>query len=268
MITFHKVSKTYCRDVDTSRKRAIARIIWSGIGKMQDGGEKEFYALDDISFCVKKGEHLLIAGPDNSGKSSIARIICGLAQPSAGEVKIGGRTRLVQRSKIGSTPLMSLRQYICFLATLYGADGSRVNGICQEVFEQCHLENLSKAKLHDVQDDLLKNVTYYVSLSVDSDIYVFDESLKTDDTELGQLCRKRIEEIFASRTAVVLAKTFGQGPDKLANILILQDGRVEALGSYDSMRSLYNDKRALSPYHIDSASPVDSSSSVEEDFDF
>jgi ABC-type polysaccharide/polyol phosphate transport system ATPase subunit len=103
-----------------------------------------------------------------------------------------------------------------------------------------------------------------MSLVVDSDIYVFDESLRTENTELGNLCNERIEEIFNSRTAVVLAKTYAKVSSRFANTVILKEGRVHAHGSYESIFRIYGKEKFLSSRKSD-VNQADDASGLDDD---
>lgn len=211
--------------------------------------EGEFYILQNISFSLKKHESLLIIGSKNVRKL-IAKLICGLTKPSSGLVRVLGKTRLVSNSIIGKTPFMSFRNYLYLISMLYGLDNYRLRETVDKILKDCQLKYLEDKKIIDIPEFIIKRVVYYTSIFIDSDIYVFDESLHIKDHELRELCRERLEEIMSTRTVVILEETEKELPLNPANIMIIDNGSSLFFGSYTSWIEMHNNFNLLFPRSI------------------
>lgn len=242
MIVFDNVSKIYCIDINNSRKNAISRIM--GLKRRNHFLEdNEFYAIKDISFALEKGKSLIIVGPP-SANTAIARLICGLTNPSGGSVKVAGRTRLVGSSKVGTTPFMSVRNYLYLLSMLYGLDRRKLRETCDKILQDCGMKHLAEKKIGELTEDLVKRVSYYTSIFIDSDVYVFDK-LKFESSDYGGLCKKRFEEILNTRTVVILGKTIKELPINSDNVMFIDGSRKLYFGPYESAIEIHNRSEEL-----------------------
>lgn len=242
MIVFDNVSKIYCMDINNSRKNAISRIM--GLKRRNHFLEdNEFYAIKDISFALEKGKSLIIVGPP-SANTAIARLICGLTSPSGGSVKVAGRTRLVGSSKVGTTPFMSVRNYLYLLSMLYGLDRRKLRETCDKILQDCGMKHLAEKKIGELTEDLVKRLSYYTSIFIDSDVYVFDK-LKFESSDYGGLCKKRFEEILNTRTVVILGKTIKELPINSDNVMFIDGSRKLYFGLYESAIEIHNRSEKL-----------------------
>lgn len=251
MIEFNNVSKIYYSDIEKARKRAFIDTFWQSNFIVQS--EKNIYALLDISFSLKEKESLIVLGPPKSGKTTIAKLICGLAQPSIGEVNIRGSTRLVNSARIGATPFMTIKNYLSLLSMLYGAKNKSLPYICKNILEICDLESYADVRIAEFPNELLKKLIYYTSIYIDSDIYIFDESFKNDNSEFGQMCNARIDEIIKTSTVVILSsKEINIPANNISKMMILNEGCLLHFGNYESVLPLYHKLNLLpQPFRSD-----------------
>ncbi len=241
IISFNKVSKTYFNDIDTSRSRAMVELV-VGYPFNPNGLRKgEFHALRDVSFSLEEGENLLVLGTPDSGKSTLARLICGLTRPTTGRVEVDGRVRMVKNTKLGGTPFMKLSEYARLVAMLCGADSTNLTDICREVMELCGARDLADKKLANVPSGYVKSITFYTSVLIDSDIYVFDENLVNKDTGLARVCAERIHHIFQNRTGVVVSKKIPSVDIDFQQALILHEGELVSGGDPQTVVSEYRE---------------------------
>jgi lipopolysaccharide transport system ATP-binding protein len=250
MIAFDNVSKIYCNSIDRSRSYAIRDMLRR---KKRDPGtlrKNEFLALKDVSFHLNTGESLLILGTPLSGKSTIARLICGLTSPTAGSVRGKGKTRIVYARTVCGTPFMRVREYLRLLSTLLGADTSKLNRICGEILERCGLQSWANTRLHNVPGHCLAKLTFFTCLFIPSDIYIFDEIMSVGNGVFKEICQERIEEIFSKHTAVVLTRKFDHLPHKIDKAFFLHKGEILHSGSLQSMCTFF--QRFKDSAHTDS----------------
>src|SRR4028118_1873035 len=88
------VSKKFCRDLKRSLLYGVQDIATELVGTRQKSEklrQKEFWALKDVSFELRRGEALGLVGSNGAGKSTLLRIISGLIKPDTGSLKVKGR---------------------------------------------------------------------------------------------------------------------------------------------------------------------------------
>lgn len=232
MIVFENVFKIDCTDIDIAREQAMRRLFFlSGKNRLRD---HEFYALQNLSFSLAKGESLLITGPEDV-RRAIARLICGLTRPNSGSVEVSGSARLVSSSAVGVTPFMTLQAYLYLISTLLGSDRRSASETARNIMHAFAVENLATAKIADISRDIIKKLAFYTSIFVDSDVYVFNEALKIKDPESAELFQKRLDEILRTRTVVILEETLTGLPlQPVKAMMVDAQGTSLYLGSYES----------------------------------
>ena len=208
MISFQNVTKKYGTSIDVSRKHAMREIMtpsrmWGSKPRLQ-----EAIALQELSFDLVDGETLLVLGFEDSGKTTLARLICGLTQPTTGRVIVKGRTRLVTNQRIGATPVMRLREYTRLLCMMLGADSNSLAETVETILNDCHLEKWKDVRVHNAPDGAVKRLGFYASIFIDADLYVFDRllTLRAESGELRERIDMRVRQILETGTAVVLTK--------------------------------------------------------------
>lgn len=222
MLEFRNVSKIYTNNIDKDRRQALKEIFW-----MRRRGRRpmpgETLAVRDISFSVEEGSPLLIVGPAGSGKTTIARLACGLAQPSSGTVRIGGTARLVNYTGTGVTPFMGLRHYVHLLAMSYGAGAVQARQIFDKIIQMDEFREFASFNIKRMPKSAVKSLNHYLELFVDADIYVFDQTFAADGSNVEPVYRQRIEEIINSRAALVLSESLSGGFRSFAKETIVLD---------------------------------------------
>lgn len=240
MILFNNVSKFRECGVDKIKNRVILDILFGIKKKEYEKNKKEDFLLENVSFSLSKGESLLILGAENSGKSMIAKLISGLVQPSNGLVEAHGKVRLVNTSGVGANALSSVREYLFLLSMILGVDTKDLCMTADKILNDCRLKNFEDVKLFDLPRNPFKKMTYYASLIIDADIYIFGNKVKRDESEFGQLCISRIEEIQKTRTAVFIAENIKALPNNIKKVLVLDQGYPLYFGSYDLGVPIYS----------------------------
>jgi len=235
VIIFDNVSKFYSLDIKITKRRTLHSIFF-GKKRGWEEDERVRYVLRNLTFSVKEGEKLLVLGPSESGKSTIAKLICGLAYPTEGKVTVKGKVRYVTSTPVASNPLMTLNEYSHLLAMVCGADARHLSELCNGILNDCELTDMKDTKIYDLPGRILKELVYYTMLYIDADIYIFDNTLRLDRSRFGDLCWNKIEKILKERTVVILKKDIQHLDERvikyLDKVLIIEEGKTVSFGPY------------------------------------
>jgi homopolymeric O-antigen transport system ATP-binding protein len=240
MLEFHNVSKVYCNDIDKERRAALREIFWkSGRGAHLRRGE--ILAIDNISFAVEKGRPFLILGSAGSGKTAIARLACGLSQPSNGVVKIEGTARLVDFKGISATPFMSLKHYIQLLAMSYGADRKDAPSLYNRIIGMELFKDCTNLTVKRMPPELVKKLNFYLGLFIDADLFVFDETFSFESFNREPFYRKRLDEIIKSCAVLIFSDSIENSFHSLIqDAMLLDQGKPVYYGNFQDMVTSYN----------------------------
>ena len=190
VISVRSVGKMY-RLYDHPQDRLKEQLFWR-FGKHYG---REFWALHDVSFEVRRGERLGIIGRNGAGKSTLLQILAGVLPPSQGEFGVSGRVAALLELGSGFNSEFTGRENV-FL------NGS-ILGISQEEIEQRFDEIAAFADIGDFIDQPVKlyssgmviRLAFAISASIAPDVLILDEALAVGDIFFTQKCFKRLDEL-------------------------------------------------------------------------
>ncbi len=234
-----RVSKIFCEDFDLARSYAIREIF--GLTRRAASALRaaEWVALRDVSFTVGCGETVLILGTRASGKTTVARLACGVLKPDAGRVELSGRAGLVGTGKVGLNAFMTVWEAAQLLTALHGVEPARADEACREILEMSDLAGLRDVRIVNLSKTALRYLSLGASLAADRDLYVFDDAITFGDSPVAQRFQPSIDEILENRTALVLASGAKQVPRRIHRVLLLHDGKIIYEGSPDTTIPIY-----------------------------
>ena len=141
LVKVEGLSKKFCKDLKTSLWYGV-KDLFSGItGRHNDGGlrPKEFWAVKDISFELRRGECLGLIGHNGAGKSTLLKILNGLINPDEGKVTIRGRVGALIELGAGFNPILSGRENIYNNGAVLGFTKTEIDQRLEEIIEFAEL---------------------------------------------------------------------------------------------------------------------------------
>lgn len=203
----------------------------------------EFWALQNISFELKKGERLGILGLNGAGKSTLLKIIAGVYQPTEGTVTKYGTMAPMLELGAGFDPQYTGKENVF----LYGS----VLGLSREFLEERYDEIVKFSELQKFMDVPLKNYSsgmkarlgFSIATMVEPDILILDEVLSVGDAKFRKKSEKRVMSMFDKGVTVLFVSHSLEQVQRLCNKAILLDhGKVVAYGDTDKVAKIYEEK--------------------------
>lgn len=192
---------------------------------------KNFWALKDISFEVKKGEAVGIVGRNGSGKSTLLQIITGTLSPTTGLVKAHGRIAALLELGSGFNPEFTGRENVYLNGALLGFSNEKID----EKFDAIaafadigqHLDQLVKT----YSSGMLLRLAFAVQIQVEPEILIVDEALAVGDALFQKRCFQRIEKLISDGTTLLFVSHDQESIRTLTNrALLLNKGKAAAWG--------------------------------------
>lgn len=209
---------------------------------------KEFWALREVSFEVRRGDTVGIIGRNGSGKSTLLQMICGTLAPSSGEIKVQGRVAALLELGAGFNPEFTGRENVFLSATILG--------LTREEIEQRYERILAFADIGDFIDQPVKvyssgmyvRLAFAVIAHVDADVLVIDEALAVGDAVFVQKCMRFLRAFRERGTLLFVSHDTGSVLSFCQSAIWLDKGGVRAQGDAQSTTQAYIEYCAQESY--------------------
>lgn len=166
---------------------------------------KEFWALKDVSFKIKKGETVGIIGRNGSGKSTLLQMICGTLNPTGGEVKVNGRVAALLELGAGFNPEFSGVENVYMAASLYGLSKEDVDQRFDDIATFADIGDHLHQAVKTYSSGMYVRLAFAVIAHVDADILVVDEALAVGDAFFTQKCMRYLRKFMEKGTVLFVS---------------------------------------------------------------
>ena len=228
-----KVYKIYNQPTDRF-KEAL------GIGKKQY--HRDYYALNDLSFQVGKGEIVGIVGRNGSGKSTILKILTGVLNPSGGHVEVAGKVAALLELGAGFNMEYTGMKNIYLNAAMMRISQEEIEKRIPEILAFADIGDYINQPVKTYSSGMFVRLAFAVAINVDPDILIVDEALAVGDARFQMKCMDKFVE-FVQRGKTILFVTHDVNAVKrFCNRAIwLNQGRMIMEGNTDEVTDRYLD---------------------------
>ncbi|MCY7321466.1 MAG: ABC transporter ATP-binding protein [Phormidesmis sp. CAN_BIN36] len=183
----------------------------------------EFWALQDISLEVAKGETLGIIGQNGSGKSTLLQLIAGTLTPTTGQVQVRGRVSALLELGSGFNPEFTGRQNVFFNGRFLGLSQQEIEKKFDEIAAFADIGDFIDQPVKTYSSGMLVRLAFSVAVSADPDILIIDEALAVGDIYFQQKCFGRIRGLRDSGVTLFFVSHDSTAVYKLCDRAILME---------------------------------------------
>ena len=206
LISVEGVSKKFCRNLRKSLKYGIQDLGNEIFGRHVDRKlilrPGEFWAVQNISFTLKRGECLGLIGRNGAGKTTLLRMLNGLIKPDTGRIEMRGRVAALIALGAGFNPVLTGRENIYVNAAVLGLDRREINEKFDEIVEFSELSEFIDMPIQSYSSGMVVRLGFAIASSIDSDVLILDEILAVGDAGFRAKCYKKIDDL-SENTAVI-----------------------------------------------------------------
>lgn len=242
IIEFEHVSKTYRLGASrTSLREAISQIprkLFSRNGVQMD--DQLFWALNDVSFRVERGEVLGIIGPNGAGKSTTLKLLSKVTFPTSGHIRTRGRMAALIELGAGFHPDLSGRENIYLNGAILGLEKREVDAQFSNIVEFAELEKFIDTPIKRYSSGMYVRLAFAVAAHVQAELLLVDEVLAVGDMAFQQKCLAKMNELRNSgATIVFVSHNMWNVSTFCRRVLLLRKGQIEAEGDPDEVIQIY-----------------------------
>ncbi len=164
---------------------------------------REFTALKDVSFEIRKGETIGIIGRNGSGKSTLLQLICGILKPSFGTVEVQGRLSALLELGAGFHSEFTGRENVYFQGALMGRSKEEMDQRFNDIAAFADIGEFIEQPVRTYSSGMFVRLAFAVAAHVDADILVIDEALSVGDVYFVQKCTRFLHEFMQKKGTVL-----------------------------------------------------------------
>jgi lipopolysaccharide transport system ATP-binding protein len=203
-------------------------------------GWRDFYALRDVSFTVRRGESFGIIGRNGSGKSTLLQLIAGTLTPSSGTVSTRGRVAALLELGSGFNPDFTGRENVFLNGMILGISHPEMEKCFDEIAAFADIGSFIDQPLKTYSSGMMVRLAFSVATAVKPDIFIVDEALSVGDVFFQQKCFKRIHKLLDEGTALLFVSHDTASVQNLCDdAILLHKGGVFYRGSPQECASRY-----------------------------
>lgn len=201
---------------------------------------REHYALNDVNFQVKKGETVGIIGTNGSGKSTILKIITGVLNPTAGEVKVNGRISALLELGAGFNMEYTGIENVYLNGTMIGFTREEIDAKLNDILEFADIGDFVNQPVKTYSSGMFVRLAFAVAINIDPEILIVDEALSVGDVFFQAKCYHKFEEFKKlGKTILFVSHDLGSIGKYCDRVVLLNKGVKLNEGQPKEMIDIY-----------------------------
>ena len=201
---------------------------------------KDFLAVQDLTFEVKRGETFCIVGENGSGKSTTLQMIAGILHPNSGTVAVYGRVSALLELGAGFNPEFSGRDNVYLNGSILGLTTRQIDERYKDIESFAEIGAFINQPVKTYSSGMVVRLAFAVAINVDPEILLVDEALAVGDIYFRQRCMRKVHELRARGVTILFVSHAVSDVKAIGDrVLWLDKGRLVELGEPDRVISRY-----------------------------
>jgi lipopolysaccharide transport system ATP-binding protein len=203
-------------------------------------GKASFWALQDVSFEVEKGEIVGILGPNGAGKSTLLKILSRVTKPTHGRVELYGPTSSLLEVGTGFHPELSGRENIFVNGAILGLKRSEITALFDEIVDFAEIEQFLETPVKQYSSGMYMRLAFAVAAHLNPEILIIDEVLSVGDSAFQKKCLGKVHDVAnEGRTVLFVSHNLTAVENLCRRGLVLNKGTIAYSGDQTSAISHY-----------------------------
>lgn len=207
VVSVKNVSKKFCKNLKRSLAYGIIDLSKNLVGIKPDSTKSrkdEFWALDDVSFELKRGESVALIGLNGSGKTTLLRLLTGIFPPDKGEIMVKGRVGALIAVGAGFHPHMTGCENIYLNGSILGMSREEINSQYQEIIDFADIGDFADAPVATYSSGMRVRLGFAIAVQINPQVLLIDEILAVGDVGFRMKCFNKILSLMNEGTTVIV----------------------------------------------------------------
>jgi len=203
---------------------------------------KEKKAVNQVSFEIKKGESVALFGKNGAGKSTILKLITGVAYATEGKIEVKGRVSALLELTSGFDPEFTGRENIYLKGQLLGLKDKEIEKLEPEIIKFAELDDYIDQPVRTYSSGMKARLGFSINANINPEILIIDEALSVGDEEFRRKCVKKINDITSKKDVTLLFVTHSTSVAKefCKRGIVMKKGKAKFDGPIDEAIQHYN----------------------------
>lgn len=198
-------------------------------------------AINNISFCINKGESVAFFGRNGAGKSTLLKMVTGVIHPSSGKIRVNGRVSAMLELMVGFNAELTGRENIFLRGELLGINKNEIKNAEKDIVDFADLGDYIDQPVRVYSSGMKARLGFAMNININPEILIVDEALSVGDESFRIKCNKRIDEmvnggatfLFVTHSAAAAKKFCKRG-------IVLRSGKIVFDGNINDATVFYN----------------------------
>jgi lipopolysaccharide transport system ATP-binding protein len=235
LIKIDNVSKKFCRDFKKSLWYGLkdtagdifnfnSKEIENELPQLREG---EFWANQNISFEVKRGECLGLIGRNGAGKTTLLKMLNGLIKPDTGKIEMCGRVGALIALGAGFNPILTGRENIYVNGSILGLHKKEIDQKLDEIVDFAEIKDAIDAPIRTYSSGMQVRLGFAVAvILIRPDILLLDEVLAVGDAAFRAKCLNQVADLLKTCAVIFVSHNESQIKRICSHAILLSDGRM------------------------------------------
>jgi lipopolysaccharide transport system ATP-binding protein len=220
-------------------KQFIVPRLQRAIGQPSRQYFREFWALKEVSFEVKRGETVGIIGRNGSGKSTLLQMICGTLNPTGGSIQTHGRIAALLELGSGFNPEFSGRENVYMNGAVLGLSREEIDQRFDAIAAFADIGDFIEQPVKTYSSGMYVRLAFAVIAHVDAEILVIDEALAVGDAVFTQKCMRFLRKFKEEGTLIFVSHDMGSVLNLCERAVWLHHGQLRQMGESKEIAEVY-----------------------------
>lgn len=218
-----------------------AKAAKQGLSKQAELRKGEFWAIQDVSFTIKKGERVGIIGHNGAGKSTLFTLLSGIYGPTLGHIKLQGRLQALIALGAGFHPMLSGRENVYINAAILGLGKEEIQKKMDHIISFADIDGFIDAPVKNYSSGMLVRLGFAIAAHMDPEIMLIDEVLAVGDADFQSKCVGFTQRLAdEGRTIVMVSHQLPQILRVCERVIWMDHGKIVMDGKAQEVVRAYS----------------------------